>query len=159
VSAAKALHEDPAHHPLAAVLAELCWRPEQLARQVDAFAAGHGRSERIHPKTPYKWLGGSQPRSPRLALIPLALSEALQREVTAADLSGSPQHPQLDEQPDGTWRLLDDREASPADWIYVFDIEDQPGPDGSPAPINVRLVIGTDAATLSRRPSTSPPAC
>jgi hypothetical protein len=58
--------------------------------------------------------------------------------------------PQLHEQPDGTWRLLDDREASPADWIYVFDIEDQPGQDGSPAPINVRLVIGTDAATLSR---------
>ena len=58
--------------------------------------------------------------------------------------------PQLHEQPDGTWRLLDDREASPADWIYVFDIADQPGPDGSPAPINIRLVIGTDAATLSR---------
>jgi hypothetical protein len=58
--------------------------------------------------------------------------------------------PQLHEQPDGTWRLLDDREASPADWIYVFDIEDQPGSDGSPAPINVQLVIGTDAATLSR---------
>lgn len=57
--------------------------------------------------------------------------------------------PQLHEQPDGTWRLLDDREASPADWIYVFDIDDQPGPEGTPAPINVRLVIGTDAATLS----------
>lgn len=68
------------------MLAELCWRPEQLARQVDAFAAGHGRSERIHPRTPYKWLGGSQ----RLVLIPLALSEALRREVTAADLSGQP---------------------------------------------------------------------
>ena len=77
----------PAHHPLAALLAELGWRPEQLARQVNALAAGHGRSERIHPKTPYKWLDGAQPRSPWLAFIPLALSEALQREVTAADLS------------------------------------------------------------------------
>lgn len=36
-----------------------------------------------------------------------------------------------------------------ADWIYVFDIEDRPGPDGSPAPVNLRLVIGTDAVTLS----------
>lgn len=58
--------------------------------------------------------------------------------------------PQLHEQPDGTWRLLDDRAASPADWIYVFDIQDEPSQDGSPAPIDVKLVIGTDAATLSR---------
>lgn len=58
--------------------------------------------------------------------------------------------PQLHEQPDGTWRLLDDRTANPADWIYVFNVDDQPGPDGAPAPINVKLVIGTDAATLSR---------
>jgi len=58
--------------------------------------------------------------------------------------------PQLREQPDGTWRLLDDHEASPVDWIYVFDIDDQPGPEGSPASLKVPLVIGTDAATLSR---------
>jgi hypothetical protein len=58
--------------------------------------------------------------------------------------------PNLSQQPDGTWRLLDDHDANPADWIYVFDIGDQPGPDGSPAPLNVQLVIGTDAATLSR---------
>jgi hypothetical protein len=58
--------------------------------------------------------------------------------------------PELREQPDGTWRLLDDDEANPVDWIYVFDIDDQPGPDGGPASIKVLLVIGTDAATLSR---------
>jgi hypothetical protein len=58
--------------------------------------------------------------------------------------------PTLTEQPDGTWRLLDDREANPTDWIYVFDITDNPSPDGSPAPITTSLIIGTDAQTLSR---------
>jgi hypothetical protein len=58
--------------------------------------------------------------------------------------------PELREQSDGTWRLLDDDEISPADWIYVFDIDDQPGPDGGPASLKVPLVIGTDASTLSR---------
>jgi hypothetical protein len=58
--------------------------------------------------------------------------------------------PELHEQPDGTWRLLDDQAARPSDWIYVFDIDTKPSPDGRPAPIRVSLVIGTDAATLSR---------
>jgi len=58
--------------------------------------------------------------------------------------------PELRELPDGTWRLLDDQASHPSDWIYVFDIDSQPGADGRPAPIHVGLVIGTDAATLSR---------
>jgi hypothetical protein len=58
--------------------------------------------------------------------------------------------PELHEQLDGTWRLLDDNTIRPSDWIYVFDIDTEPGPDGRPAPIRVSLVIGTDAATLSR---------
>lgn len=58
--------------------------------------------------------------------------------------------PELREQPDGTWRLLDDHTARPSDWIYVFDIDTEPGRSGKPAPIKVSLVIGTDAATLSR---------
>lgn len=58
--------------------------------------------------------------------------------------------PELHEQPDGTWRLLDDQEARPSDWIYVFDIDTEPGEGGQPAPIRVSLVIGTDAATLGR---------
>jgi hypothetical protein len=58
--------------------------------------------------------------------------------------------PELHEQPDGTWRLLDDQEARPSDWIYVFDIDTEPGAGGQPAPIRVSLVIGTDAATLGR---------
>jgi hypothetical protein len=58
--------------------------------------------------------------------------------------------PELHEQLDGTWRLLDDQTVRPSDWIYVFDIDTEPSPGGRPAPIRVSLVIGTDAATLSR---------
>jgi hypothetical protein len=58
--------------------------------------------------------------------------------------------PELREMPDGTWRLLDDHDASPSDWIYVFDIDETPAPDGGPAPLPVKLIIGTDAPTLSR---------
>jgi hypothetical protein len=56
----------------------------------------------------------------------------------------------LHQAPDGTWRLLDDRTATPNNWIYVFDISEEPTPGGGPAPIEVCLVIGTDAPTLSR---------
>jgi hypothetical protein len=58
--------------------------------------------------------------------------------------------PELHEQPDGTWRLLDDQSVRPSDWIYVFDIDTEPSPGGRPSPIHVSLVIGTDATTLSR---------
>ncbi len=58
--------------------------------------------------------------------------------------------PDLHEQADGTFRLLDDHAAKPTNWIYVFDIDAEPGPAGRPAPIRVSLVIGTDAAALSR---------
>ncbi|HEV2376125.1 MAG TPA: hypothetical protein VGS19_28645 [Streptosporangiaceae bacterium] len=58
--------------------------------------------------------------------------------------------PELHEHPDGTWRLLDDQHAHPSDWIYVFDIGEEPSPGGGPAALDTGLVIGTDAATLSR---------
>ena len=58
--------------------------------------------------------------------------------------------PDLHEQADGTFRLLDDHTANPTNWIYVFDIDTDPGLASQPAPIRVSLVIGTDAATLSR---------
>src|SRR5262249_50684425 len=58
--------------------------------------------------------------------------------------------PDLHEQADGTFRLLDNQQARPTDWIYVFSIDTEPGPGGRPAPLRVSLVIGTDAATLSR---------
>lgn len=48
----------------ASMLTELGWTPAVLARRLNSFAARHGRSERVHAKTPYKWLRGDWPRSP-----------------------------------------------------------------------------------------------
>lgn len=59
---------------------------------------------------------------------------------------------------DGTYRLRDPRgddydvvasDRAP-NWIYVFDIADEPPEDGSTTPISIELVIATDAPTLSR---------
>ncbi|HKR48275.1 MAG TPA: hypothetical protein VJT72_01630 [Pseudonocardiaceae bacterium] len=71
---------------LARVLTELGWTPTVLARRLNSFAALHGRNERIHAKTPYKWLRGDQPRSPWPALTTTLLTDELQRPVTTADL-------------------------------------------------------------------------
>jgi hypothetical protein len=57
--------------------------------------------------------------------------------------------PELQEHPDGTLRLLDDPTVQPRDWIYVFDIDEEPRP-GQSAPIHTSLIIGTDAESLSR---------
>jgi len=53
-----------------------------LARRLNSFAALHGRSERVHAKTPYKWLLGDRPRSPWPALV----TGELGRPITTADL-------------------------------------------------------------------------
>jgi hypothetical protein len=72
---------------LAVVLTELGWKPAVLARRLNSFAALHGRSERVHAKTPYKWLRGDRPRSPWPALTAALLTGALERPITTADLS------------------------------------------------------------------------
>ncbi|MGH3887600.1 MAG: hypothetical protein ACRDSZ_13715 [Pseudonocardiaceae bacterium] len=71
---------------LAVVLAKLGWKPAMLARQLNSFAALHGRSERVHAKTPYKWLRGDRPRSPWPALTAALLTDELGHPITAADL-------------------------------------------------------------------------
>ncbi|MGH8922501.1 MAG: hypothetical protein ACRD0H_29885, partial [Actinomycetes bacterium] len=71
---------------LAAVLTELGWTPEVLARRLNGFAAVHGRVERMHEKMPYKWLLGVRPRSPWPALAAALLSGELGCPVTAAEL-------------------------------------------------------------------------
>jgi hypothetical protein len=38
----------------------------------------------------------------------------------------TPRRPDLHKHTDGTWRLLDDQESQPRDWIYVFDIDSTP---------------------------------
>lgn len=65
--------------------------------------------------------------------------------------------PDLDQQRDGTLRLLDDKTVQPRDWIYVFDISEEPNPD-QPALIQTSLVIGTDASSLSNAVFVTAPA-
>lgn len=76
----------PSASSLDAVLDELGWKPEVLARRLNTFAALHGRAERMHPKTPYKWLQGSRPRSPWSALAAALITDELGRLITPADL-------------------------------------------------------------------------
>jgi hypothetical protein len=58
--------------------------------------------------------------------------------------------PELTHHPDGTWRLLDDPTVQPRNWIYVFDVAERPDAAGGATPVEVRRVIGTDAASLGR---------
>lgn len=69
--------------------------------------------------------------------------------------------PDLLDMGDGTHRLVvpardDDTGFDPQDvdepapnWIYVFDVADTPPVDGSTTPVEVQLVVATDAPTLS----------
>ncbi len=65
--------------------------------------------------------------------------------------------PELQEMPDGTHRLLAgkgginiDPDPNSRNWIFVFDIADQPPVDGSPTAIDIRMRVATDTPTLSR---------
>ncbi len=78
--------ESTSIRPLAVVLTELGWKPEVLARRLNSFAALQGRVERVHAKTPYKWLRGDRPRSPWPALAVALMTEELGRPITPADL-------------------------------------------------------------------------
>ncbi|MFI6823291.1 hypothetical protein ACIBJE_20380 [Micromonospora sp. NPDC050187] len=68
------------------LLAEVGWQPEQLARRLNECAQRHGRVERLHLKTPYKWKKGDVPRSPWPSLTTALLSEQLQRMITLDEL-------------------------------------------------------------------------
>jgi hypothetical protein len=70
--------------------------------------------------------------------------------------------PHLVDRGDGTFRLLaagdharDDpvlsgRQPQPPNWVYVFDVDEQPPSSGQPTPVTITAVIGTDAPSLSR---------
>ena len=76
----------PSGAMLADLLARVQWRPEHLAGQLNTLADLHGHPERVHPKTPYKWLRGAQPRRPWPGLTAALLSRHLPTPVTPADL-------------------------------------------------------------------------
>lgn len=72
---------------LAQVLADLGWRPEDLAQRLNACARSLRQPERLNPKTPYKWRDqGDHPRAPWPALVALVVSEESGRRVTPQDL-------------------------------------------------------------------------
>jgi len=69
--------------------------------------------------------------------------------------------PTLVDMGDGTHRLRAPGDTGPLEadpvqtesvpnWIYVFDIDEQPPADGGPTPVDIQLVVATDAPTLSR---------
>ncbi|MBC8093062.1 MAG: hypothetical protein H7Y15_14210 [Pseudonocardia sp.] len=72
--------------PLAQLLAEVGWRPEHFALRLNQFAGYQGRAERVHAKTPYKWISGVIPRSPWPTLVAALFSERLQRIIGPSDL-------------------------------------------------------------------------
>jgi len=78
---------------LAQLLARLGLRPEQFGRRLNEFAGQQGRPERIHLKTPYKWLAGDVPRAPWPTLVPALLGELTGTPLTAADLGWPDQEP------------------------------------------------------------------
>lgn len=72
---------------LAGLLAELGWRPEDLAHRLNEYARAHRRPDTLNPKTPFKWRDGNDhPREPWPALVAAVLSEECGRTVTPHDL-------------------------------------------------------------------------
>lgn len=76
--------------PLGELLTTLGLRVGQFARRLNSMAEALGRPERLHAKTPYKWIHGEVPRSPWRSLTALFLAQELGRPVTVADLGWPP---------------------------------------------------------------------
>jgi hypothetical protein len=65
--------------PLGELLAALGMSGDRFARRLNTTAEALGRHERVHPKTPYKWIRGEQPRSPWRSLTTIVLGHELGR--------------------------------------------------------------------------------
>jgi len=78
--------DSPSTGGLVGVLTELGWTPEALARRLNNLAVVQGRAERLHTKTPYKWLHGTQPRSPWPAPAAALVTDELGRSISVAEL-------------------------------------------------------------------------
>ncbi|MFI9507311.1 hypothetical protein [Nocardia sp. NPDC052566] len=82
---------------LAQALQELNWTSETFAHKLIQYANLHGRSNYLHPKTPYKWVSGHHPRPPWPQLTAELLSAQLRRHITPTDLgwtaTGHGEHP------------------------------------------------------------------
>lgn len=73
-------------HPLEELLTALGWNADRFARRLNACAEALGRPERVHPKTPYKWINGQTPRPPWRTLATVVLAQELGRPITVSDL-------------------------------------------------------------------------
>jgi hypothetical protein len=79
----------PANSGLADLLAQAGWRPETLARRVNAVLARSGADRTIHVKTPYRWIrGGELPHGDVPDLVAQVLAGALGRDVTYEQVWG-----------------------------------------------------------------------
>ncbi|MFG3701600.1 hypothetical protein ACGF5C_27365 [Micromonospora sp. NPDC047620] len=74
---------------LSDLLHEARWRPEALARRINAVLAARGNSRRVHAKTPYKWIAdGAVPHGDIPELVVELLSAQLHTELRYADVWG-----------------------------------------------------------------------
>ncbi|MFI7645158.1 hypothetical protein ACIBTZ_03620 [Micromonospora sp. NPDC049460] len=74
---------------LSGLLHDAGWRPEALARRINAVLAARGNSRRVHAKTPYKWItDGAVPHGDIPDLVVEMLSTHLQTELVYADVWG-----------------------------------------------------------------------
>jgi hypothetical protein len=66
------------------LLEEVGWRPESLARRINAaFFAIQGENRQVHPKTPYRWLNrGEVPHAPVPEIVLWLLADASGRDLT-----------------------------------------------------------------------------
>ncbi|GIF01547.1 hypothetical protein [Paractinoplanes rishiriensis] len=72
----------PANHGLADLLRQAGWRPETLARRVNAALARSGADRRVHEKTPYRWISrGELPHGEVPDLVVQVLAGALGAEI------------------------------------------------------------------------------
>jgi hypothetical protein len=88
---------NPANDRLAGLLQRAGWRPEALARRVNAALAQSGVRRRVHEKTPYKWIArGEVPHGYIPDLVVRVLSQILDTELAYEDVWGSTrQRPQV----------------------------------------------------------------
>ncbi|WP_043968935.1 hypothetical protein [Micromonospora haikouensis] len=74
---------------LAGLLSDAQWRPEALARRLNAALMARGSSRRVHPKTPYKWISdGALPHGDIPELVVEVLSSQLKTELAFEDVWG-----------------------------------------------------------------------
>ncbi|MFI6883724.1 hypothetical protein [Streptosporangium canum] len=63
-------------------LDEVGWRPETLARKINAELQRNGEKRRVHEKTPYRWLKGEVPHAPVPDIVVHLLTKARGQPVS-----------------------------------------------------------------------------